>query len=100
MNNAANLGDAALRTSHVKHVYSLTFLYKAPRSKDKRFEAPSLSTQLKELDLAQSGYGYRIHVRRVAMAELPPDDEGLKKWCEEEWARKDRLIDRWMSRDK
>lgn len=32
------------------------------------------------------------------MSGLPEDDEGLKKWCEEDWARRDRLIDSWIAK--
>jgi hypothetical protein len=52
----------ALRNSHIKYVYDLTFLYISP-GLDKEL-VPSLAEQLSCRDLAQAGYKFRIHVKR------------------------------------
>ena len=41
--------------------------------------------------IGQSAVTRRLMVR-VKIADLPQDEEGLKKWCEDAWARKDKLL--------
>ncbi|KAK8844051.1 hypothetical protein IAR55_006845 [Kwoniella newhampshirensis] len=88
----------ALKTSHIQHLYDLTFLYTSPKSD--QYQVPSLAEQLSCDDLAKAGYKLRIHVRRIPLIDLPEDEEGLKQWCEDAWARKDRLLESMMKREK
>ena len=41
--------------------------------------------------IGQSAVTRRLMVR-VKIADLPQDEEGLKKWCEDAWVRKDKLL--------
>lgn len=86
-----------LRDSHVQYLYDLTFLYESPGKN--REAIPTLGDQLGCDDLAAAGYRYTIDVRRVKIADLPPDEEGLKRWCEEAWVRKDKLLAEWLDAD-
>jgi len=83
-----------LRGSHIKYIYDLTFLYTSP-SPD-TYRVPSVVEQLSCTNLAKAGYGFRIHVRRLAIDDLPEDEAGLREWCEEAWRRKDMLLDSMM----
>ncbi|GFZ47113.1 hypothetical protein JCM24511_04855 [Saitozyma sp. JCM 24511] len=108
-----------LRNSHVRYLYDLTFLYVCP---GKEARVPSYAEQLCRADLAAAGYEYHIHVRRVstlgvsrrqrrergdgnewgltkhriAMSDLPQDEDALKEWCEAAWAEKDRRLEEMM----
>ncbi|WWC91203.1 uncharacterized protein L201_006145 [Kwoniella dendrophila CBS 6074] len=85
----------ALKDSHIKYIYDLTLLYQSP--KQYKWRVPSLSDQLGCKDLAKEGYKFKIHVRRIPIADLPEDEESLKEWCENKWKEKDDLLDSWIS---
>ncbi|KAK1922756.1 hypothetical protein DB88DRAFT_496182 [Papiliotrema laurentii] len=79
-----------IRHSHIKYIYDLTFQYTSPGRDHER--VPSLAEQLSCADLAAAGYGFRVHVERISIADLPQDDEALRHWLEERWERKNELL--------
>ncbi|WVQ93203.1 hypothetical protein IAU59_000267 [Kwoniella sp. CBS 9459] len=89
----------ALRKSHVKHIYDLTFLYSSPEGWKDQHAIPTLAEMLSCDDLHKRGYGFRIHVRRIPIDTLPLDEKGLKAWCEDAWVKKDRLLDEMIKRE-
>ncbi|WVQ63890.1 uncharacterized protein L199_002046 [Kwoniella botswanensis] len=90
----------ALRTSHITYIYDLTLLYQSPGNGNNKWKVPSLADQLNCKDLTRKGYRYKIRVKRIAISELPQDQESLKRWCEDRWKEKDDLLDRWMNDSK
>ncbi|EIW67079.1 hypothetical protein TREMEDRAFT_64948 [Tremella mesenterica DSM 1558] len=80
-----------LRDSHISHIYDLTFLYTSEQGQH-RERVPSLAEQLSSSNLARDGYHFHINVRRIPISDLPEDEAGLKRWCEEAWERKDELL--------
>ncbi|WWD21293.1 hypothetical protein CI109_105777 [Kwoniella shandongensis] len=84
----------ALRDSHIRYLYDLTFLYTSPNPDP--YQVPSLAEQLSCEELARAGYKFRIHVRRIPLADLPEGKEELQHWCEQAWAEKDKVLSSMM----
>lgn len=81
---------AGLKGSHVDHVYDLTMAYRDLKTGEIG-QAPSPVQVLGSAELARR-YAFHLHVRRFSVAELPADEDGIKRWLEVRWQEKDDIL--------
>ncbi|KAI9190038.1 hypothetical protein H9P43_001471 [Blastocladiella emersonii ATCC 22665] len=84
---------AALRGTHVRFVYDVTLGYRHRASGEINTRAPSILAI--HTDRLDDEWEFHVHVDRIAIDEIPEDDEGVGRWVEARWAAKDERIAGW-----
>ncbi|ORZ33930.1 acyltransferase-domain-containing protein [Catenaria anguillulae PL171] len=80
----------ALRDSHVRYVYDVTLAYLHVPSGQVNAQYPDLLV-IHTDDLSKE-WAFHVHVDRIAIEDIPVEDEAVGKWIEERWKVKDQRL--------